>query len=111
MGIATGVASAAHVYSALLPSVARYRLLEGTHVSLIRVRHIVVLLLTQCFATVRSHGPSRGAGDHATRITRVRKRVVASSLVVQCLVLRCSEPAVDALANDLVEAASHLLLR
>jgi hypothetical protein len=110
----TTAASYVHVSTALL---AIARLLERAsratrhHISLVWIRHVIVLLLAECLAAVRRHRSSRRAVDHAAAVARrVRQGVVSCTLIVHRLVLRSSEAAVDALANDLVERAAHLLL-
>jgi hypothetical protein len=53
----------------------------------VRIRHIIMFLFCDGFATVRSYRASRSAVYHTIRVAGIRKRVVGAILIMHRFIL------------------------
>lgn len=116
VGVAAGSATAYVDVSCALLTVSvllkcAARATSRHHVGLVRVRHVIVFLLSESLAAVRRDGPARGAIDHATTVAGVGQRVIGCTLIVHRFILGSSEASMNTLAYNLIKRAAHLLLR
>ena len=78
---------------------------------MVRIRHIIMFLFCDGFATVRSYRASRSAVYHTIRVAGIRKRVVGAILIMHRFILWWFEACMNALRHHLIERTTNLLLR